>query len=232
MRHWIAAAALISALAGIAPAQKALTAEQRKLNIDSFEEVWQTVRDKHWDPKLGGLDWQAVHDELLPRVEAARTMDEAREVERTMLERLHQTHFGIIPNDAYDPGNSDKSESVQGETGIHLRILSGHAIVWDVDGESAAHEAGIQKGWEIVRIDKTDIPQLIARLENAGTHSRLSELLTSRAIRNRLDGPAGSEVSVEFSDIAGKQMSRRIYRRAESGEMTQFGFLPPMAVRF
>jgi carboxyl-terminal processing protease len=209
-----------------------LSTEQRRLNIESFEHIWKTVRDKHWDPKLGGLDWQAVHDELLPRVEAARTMDEAREVERTMLERLHQTHFGIIPNDAYDPGGSDKSESVQGETGIHLRILSGHAIVWDVDGESAAHEAGVLKGWEIVRIDKTDIPQLIARLENAGTHSRLSELLTSRAIRNRLDGPAGSEVSVEFSDIAGKQMSRKIFRRAESGEMTQFGFLPPMAVRF
>jgi carboxyl-terminal processing protease len=209
-----------------------LSTEQRRLNIESFEHIWKTVRDKHWDPKLGGLDWQAVHDELLPRVEAARTMDEAREVERTMLERLHQTHFGIIPSDAYDPGSSDKNESVQGETGIHLRILSGHAIVWDVDEESAAHEAGVLRGWEIVRIDKTDIPQLIARLENSGTHSRLSELLTSRAIGNRLDGPAGSEVSVEFSDIAGKQMSRKIYRRAESGEMTQFGFLPPMAVRF
>ena len=56
----------------------ALTPDQRKLNLDSFEIVWQTIRDKHWDPKLGGLDWQAVHDELRPKVEAATTMEQAR----------------------------------------------------------------------------------------------------------------------------------------------------------
>ena len=31
-------------------------------NVESFEVVWKTIRDKHFDPKLGGLDWQAVHD--------------------------------------------------------------------------------------------------------------------------------------------------------------------------
>ena len=50
------------------------TAEQREKNVESFEVVWRTIRDTHFDPKLGGLDWQAVHDELKPRVENARTM--------------------------------------------------------------------------------------------------------------------------------------------------------------
>lgn len=224
------AAFLIATLAFAAT--PTLSTEQRRLNIDSFEYIWKTVRDKHWDPKLGGVDWQAVHDELLPRIENARTMEEARAVERAMLDRLHQTHFGIIPGDAYDPEASDKGGGAQGETGIHARILSGHAIVSEVETGSAARNAGVLNGWEIIRIDKADVPQLIARLENAGTHSRLSELLTSRAIRGRLDGPPGSEVDVEFSDVAGKRVSRKIQRRVEAGEMTQFGFLPPMAVRF
>lgn len=38
-----------------------MTSLQRQQNLDSFEKVWTTVRDRHWDPKLGGLDWQAVH---------------------------------------------------------------------------------------------------------------------------------------------------------------------------
>ena len=36
-------------------------------DLDSFEYVWKTVRDKHWDPDLGGLDWQAVHDQFRPK---------------------------------------------------------------------------------------------------------------------------------------------------------------------
>jgi carboxyl-terminal processing protease len=221
---------LIAALASAATPP--LTSEQRRLNLDSFEYVWKTVRDRHWDPQLGGIDWQAVHDELLPRIQAARTMEEARDIERSMLDRLHQTHFGIIPADAYDAEAPDEEASgAHGETGIDLRILSGHAIVSDVHSESAAQEAGVLKGWEIIRIDKTGIAQLIARMESAGTRSRLTELLTSRAIRTRLDGPVGSEVNVEFADIAGKHASRKISRRAEPGEMTQFGFLPPMVVR-
>ena len=40
-----------------------------QLDLDSFEKVWTTIRDKHWQTKPGGLDWQAIHDEYRPRVE-------------------------------------------------------------------------------------------------------------------------------------------------------------------
>ena len=46
-----------------------LTADQRSKNVDSFDMIWTTIRDKHFDAKLGGLDWTAVHDELRPKVE-------------------------------------------------------------------------------------------------------------------------------------------------------------------
>jgi hypothetical protein len=37
-----------------------LSTEQRALNIASFDLVWTTVRDKHFDPERGGLDWNAM----------------------------------------------------------------------------------------------------------------------------------------------------------------------------
>ena len=69
------------------------TAALRSKNVESFEVVWKTIRDKHFDPKLGGLDWQAVHDTLRPKVEAATTMKDARDLISDAIARLHQTHF-------------------------------------------------------------------------------------------------------------------------------------------
>jgi carboxyl-terminal processing protease len=220
--------------AGLACAATPLSPEQRRLNLDSFEYVWKTVRDKHWDPKLGGLDWQAVHDELRPRVESAQTMEAAREILRSMLERLHQTHFGIIPADAYDNigVNGGAAETDHGQTGIDLRILSGRAIVSSVAADSPAREAGVRTGWEIVHIGKTDAAPLISRLTEVAPRSRLTDMVVARALRSKLDGPIGSDVTVDFSDIDGKQVSKRVPRRAEPGDITRFGFLPPMVVSF
>src|SRR5438874_12774618 len=88
-------------LAASAADRYALTPGERQLNVNSFEYVWKTVRDKHWDPKLGGINWQAAHDELLPKVEKAGTMDKAREAMTAMLGRLKQSHFNIFPADVY-----------------------------------------------------------------------------------------------------------------------------------
>ena len=72
----IRAAVLIAAIALAAdPLFAALTPQQRQLNIDSFEYVWKTIRDKHWQTRPGGLDWQAIHDEFRPKIEKADSMD-------------------------------------------------------------------------------------------------------------------------------------------------------------
>ena len=123
-------------------AQVALTLPERNANIESFEKVWTTVRDKHWDPKLGGLDWQAVHDELRPKMEAAKNMDEARQVLNDMVGRLKQSHFGIVSRDVYrdlKPSNpQEEPDSDQANPGIDLRLLDGHAVVTGVASGSPA----------------------------------------------------------------------------------------------
>ena len=105
-----------------------LTETQRKLNLETFEYVWTTVRDKHWQAKPAGLDWQAVHDELRPAMEKASSMDAARAVLHDMLGRLHQTHFAIIPSDLY----SDLGKpTARGEitTGIDVRVPGATALL-------------------------------------------------------------------------------------------------------
>src|SRR5262249_21121620 len=111
------------------PAEKAdgLTAEQKAKNVESFEVVWRTVRDQHYDPKLGGLDWQAVHDELRPKVERANSDAEARDAMSEALERLGQTHFAIISSGLYKDLENPKEGP--GVVGMDVRLLDGRVVV-------------------------------------------------------------------------------------------------------
>src|SRR5688572_2642902 len=73
----------------------------REKSIESFEVVWKTVDEKHWDPNHAGVDWNAVHAEFRPKIEAATSMAQARSVMEEMLGRLGQSHFGIWPREVY-----------------------------------------------------------------------------------------------------------------------------------
>ena len=84
-----------------------LTAEQKQANLASFEKVWTTIRDKHWETNPGGLDWQAIHAEFRPRVEAAASTEAARAIMREMIGRLKQTHFAIFPAAVYQVLDAD-----------------------------------------------------------------------------------------------------------------------------
>src|SRR5580693_8548681 len=76
--------------------------QARQLNIDTFEKVWSTIRDKHWEQNPGGLNWQAIHEEFRPRIEKAANIEEVRTALKDMLSRLHETHFGILPSTVYE----------------------------------------------------------------------------------------------------------------------------------
>ena len=72
-------------------------------NLESFEIVWRTVRDRHPDAHLNGLNWVAVHDETRPRIAAAKSIDEVRDILRGMLAKLDASHYAIIPENMYEP---------------------------------------------------------------------------------------------------------------------------------
>ena len=71
-----------------------LTEDQKLENLESFDYVWEAIRDQYWDPETGGLDWNAVRDELRPEIEAADSRLEARQVLRRLVNRLEVSHFG------------------------------------------------------------------------------------------------------------------------------------------
>jgi len=202
-----------------------LTPEQQRLNIESFEHVWSTVRDKHWDPKLGGLDWQGVHDELRPRLERAATMEQAREAMEDMLSRLKQTHFDIVPATVYQEMEGDKGP---GRTGIEVRVVEGRALVVSTEPDSPAAKSGVKPGWEIERVDGKPLDPGLRKIDRNFRDSTLHDLMLEQAVLTRLAGSEGSRVKVSLREAQGRNTTIEMERARPRGAEFSFGNLPPL----
>jgi len=198
----------------------------RPIDLDSFEKVWTTVRDKHWQQKPAGLDWQAIYREFRPRAEKAANIDEMRMLLREMLGRLKQTHFGIVPGSTYALLAETGGDAV---TGIDVRVLEGAAIVVHIDAGSSAEAAGVKPGWEVVSSNGVDLGSLIAK---AAADPSIHELQLTRSVLARLSGAPGAKIDVRFRDAAGALVDRSLTLGQERGELAVFGNLPPQHVWF
>jgi carboxyl-terminal processing protease len=220
--------ALCAILVSVAAAadRYALTPGERQLNVNSFDYVWKTVRDKHWDPKLNGVNWQAVRDELMPKVEKASTMDKARDVMNSMLGRLKQTHFNIYPADVYkeleSPGSRD------GNPGIDVRVIDSKAFVSSVDPDSPAAIRRIKPGWQIVRVDGKDVLPAIRKIQEGFSKSTLLDIMLTRSVTSRLYGKVGKKVTIDLLDEKDQSVGLELDRAKPRGTMATLGFLPPM----
>jgi carboxyl-terminal processing protease len=226
MTRVVAALALAILTADSMPA--ALTPEQRQLSAQSFEYVWTAIRDKHWQTKPGGLDWQAIHDEFKPKIEAADSMDAVRAVISQMLARLHQTHFGIVPADLYS--NVDASGGGEVTTGIDVRVIGAQVLVTSVEPGSSAAAQGIRPGWEILKIEGSELAPCVAEMNRTYAGSTLRDLMLRRTILAHLDGGSAESIAVEFLDGANKHVVKTLAQAKSKGDLVQFGYLTAMHV--
>ncbi len=208
-----------------------LNASQKQLQIASFETVWNTIRDKHWDVRPGGLDWQAIHDEYRPLVDKAETPDQVRAVIRAMLARLKQTHFAILA-----PGVTEDiaSDGGGGTPGFDVRTLDGHVIVTETNAAETpvpGTDAGSQlrTGWEVLSAGTWNLPNLVEKLH---ADPAINGFATERAIQSRLTGPVGTPKHFVFLDGAGARVALDVTLHSPRGELAGFGNLPPQHVWF
>ena len=203
-----------------------LTAEQKRLNVESFDHAWTKIRDDYWDPELGGLDWQAVRDELRPKIERAATMAEARRVMYDMVERLGVSHFMFIPAElSRDTDGPDDADYEEGVTGIDLRVVDGHALVTSVADGSPAAAAGVRAGWEIVRVGDIDIVSRLRAREQTLQNSTKKELALTYSVMPLLFGRPGDSVTVEFLDGDDRTVEVDIALSQPRGRKASLGFI-------
>ncbi len=204
------------------------------LRQESFELVWRTVKEKHFDPSFGGVDWDKVKEQYEPRVAAAKSDQEFYQALQEMLGQLKQSHFNIIPPEAViEDSEEETAGPPNGSLGIDLRIIDNQVVITRVEPSSTAARAGLRPGFVIKQVDQTTVEQLSERLSKSTEPPAYQRLRLSRAILSRLDGRPGTKVSLLYLDGNDQTHTATIEREPLKGERSPpFGNLPAQYTEF
>src|SRR5215217_5071885 len=122
---------LLAPAAGARRPEYASTPEGR---LRIFDEVWEQVSERYFDPSFHGVDWASLRAELRPRAADARGEAELYAVLRRLLGSLRDPHTRV-----YAPGEStDWRVHHYVSVGVAVRELSGQVVVTDVERDSPA----------------------------------------------------------------------------------------------
>jgi len=211
----------------------AARADAARLRQETFDVVWRTVHETHFDPTFGGVDWVKVRVRYAPRVAAAKSEGEFYGLLRQMVGELRLSHFVIYPPGAVDRADANSSAG-SGDVGIDLRVIEGQAIVVRVRPQSVAGRNGvIRPGFTISKIDDTPIAPLIEKLAQSGDSSKAKTFYATAAVMRRLNGLPGSTVRLTYIDEQERVQTVTLQRAAHAGEMSPpFGNFPSLPVEF
>lgn len=245
-----------SALPGVA---LALPSADNEVQVASFEKAWQLINDRYWDPDFGGLDWEAVREELRPKAEEAQTNEDLRKVLDEMIDRLGQSHFGVIPGDEAGPvedveedldeegacppelrrqlmdrvRSTSEGGSAQAETGLRVGFVDGEVYVTEVEADSSASEAGVEPGWRLTEVEGVAV-DVVASCFGDDLEEKTLRNLVFRTVTGLLKGEPSTSVSARLmSPEAEAEQEVELERRVPADvETVKFGNLPAIDVRF
>ena len=185
-------------------------AATREGRLQIFDEVWEQVRERYFDPSMRGVDWQEVRRSLRPRAAEARDESELYAVLTRMLGSLQDPHTRV-----FAPGESeDWRVQRYVSVGVAVREMAGEVVVTDVERGSDAARAGLRAGDAVTSVGGESAEGLIARrlAEQAAGASAAERLL---AVTRLFDGPRDSDVAVAFRRD-GEARERTVVLRRES----------------
>jgi carboxyl-terminal processing protease len=236
----VAGLAFLLAACTSTPKPAPLTAEQRDLNLQSIDMVHSRIKQRHFDPEKVGEAWDAKHAEMRIRVEQAQYMLEARAAMNELIESLQQTHFGILPADAYEgtdaeePSANDKTTGDRrsgGEIGVDLRRIGNDAVVTHVEPDSPAAAAGVKPGWAVESVDKRKVAPLIARIDKLSAGKTAAPLVAAMMLQSLAHGDVGKPQNYTFRAESGRTVRVAITPVQPIGKAQKFGNLPTMYLK-
>lgn len=155
-----------------------------------FDDVWETIQERYYDPKFHGIDWQAKRNVFRPAAARASGTHEFYEVLRQMIASLKDAHTRVYSPDEKFDWWSPRFITV----GLAIREIEGSLTVIQVEPNSAAARTDIRPGDVIVSIDDRPITAAGPRAANI------------------FEGPADTAVKVGWITRNGKQKSAVLQR--------------------
>ena len=197
------------------------------LRIASYEAIWQTVNEQHYDSTFGGRDWTAIHDKYYDLVKHGEDEAGFLAIANRMLGELGLSHYSVFRAEQEGPST--------GTVGLETRLLDGKAVITSIRDSYPAAKAGLREGYIVAAIDDVPVEMILSdsekkALPNAAEWRRQSDM--DRSIRDRLRGAPGTSVSLSFLDESDSLLRTTMLRTERPGKTILDKSLPPFFVEF
>ncbi|HWT11370.1 MAG TPA: S41 family peptidase [Allosphingosinicella sp.] len=195
-----------AAPAAAAPRPPALSPGQR---LRLFDQVWEEIRDRYYDPGFNGVDWDQVRARYRPRVEAAADDAAFNALLRAMVGELRDAHTRILSADQV----RDRREQRTTTAGVILFEVEGQPAVFEVRANSPAAAAGLRPGQRVLAVDGVPVGAALARAraEVGPSSSDRAALILSylRLVAGRADAPLRLSLDARDGGPAEVVLTRR-----------------------
>ncbi|PWT91441.1 MAG: hypothetical protein C5B55_08145 [Blastocatellia bacterium] len=184
-----------------------VSTSSREGRLIVFDDVWETIQERYYDPSFHGVDWQAKRSTFRPLAADAVSEQEFYEVLRQMIVSLRDPHTRVYsPEEKFDWWNP-KFVTV----GATIREVEGQPTVVYVTPNSAAARAQLRAGDVITAVNKIPAQQLINQRLKA-LNLALDEPDRLRATATLLEGSDGSSVSLTWVSEKGETKTATLRR--------------------
>lgn len=219
-------------------AQTSAVAEKSKtdatdLRRQTFDIVWNTINEKHYDPTFGGVDWAKVRQTYQPKAMAAQSDAQFHAVLRQMLNELKLSHFNVYQTSS----QTETVESGDGIIGIDLKIIDGKPVISRVEKGSTAETSGLKTGFSIEKINGKTVTEILAPLEKSlteqGQNERVKNLYKEKTLISLMGGKPDSVAEIEALNARNQPQVFSVKRYTAKSEMSEaLGNFPPQEVIF
>lgn len=205
----------------------------------AFDQVWETVRDTHWDASLIEAVWIPAREKYLEQIKNANSRTAATLILQEMLMELKQSHFHIIPAETYTNMNKMSERGGNGWSGLDFRVIQDQFIVTKVAPDSPAAQAGIEVGWllqdiqlptEEEAVTPTQLKEIADKVSKYDRSRR--ETLLAFLARDLTSGAIGQSLQLTFLDNQDQRRQLHLQLEKGPGAFTKFGNLPGAYITF
>ncbi len=199
--------------------------------IASYDTVWQTVNENHFDSTFGGLDWNEIYSRYYVLVSKVEDDASFIKIVNDMLAELKLSHYAVFHMKKIASSGSPLVST--GSIGLDIRLLDNRAVVTAVKSGFPAAEAGLNLGYIVESVDGVPVERIIADAEaeaipKHNERRRVSDIVGR--ICDRFFGDAGTSISLAFLDESNTLRETTMFRKQRTGKTIIDESLPPFYV--